>query len=254
MIDPITISAAVGIASSAFKTIKEGFAIGKDVEGMTKDISRWMGAVSDVDNAEKMAKNPPLFKKLFSAGSVEEEAMAAYIAKKKLAEQRQELKTWLNMTQGPGAYDDLLAMEGRIRKQRQEAIYKQQQMRQKILEWIGIFLIIALVGGLLLFVAVTWSKKAHAGDYKYTPKTYTKQQQIHQGLITKKKYTTCRLKKILKSRHTGKQACIYLGGNKTYTLMYEDVCPKSYKCVYNPHSKEPNIDDVISSLKNAVKK
>jgi len=253
MIDPITISAAVGIASSAFKTIKEGFAIGKDVEGMTKDISRWMGAVSDVDNAEKMAKNPPLFKKLFSAGSVEEEAMAAYIAKKKLAEQRQELKTWLNMTQGPGAYDDLLAMEGRIRKQRQEAIYKQQQMRQKVFEWIGIFLLIGVVAAFILFIAFLWGKKANADTYKYTPKSYTKQQQIHQGLITKKKYTTCRLKRILKSRHTGKQACIYLGGNKTYTLMYEELCPKSYKCVYNPNSKEPNIDDVISSLKNAVK-
>ena len=45
----------------------------------------------------------------------------------------------------------------------------------------------------------------------------------------------------------------YKGGNKTYTLMYEANCPKQYKCVYDPWSKEPNIDDVINSL-NQIKK
>ena len=60
--DPLTITAAVGIATKAFETIKAGFQIGRDLESMTGDIGRWMGAVSDVDNAEKQAKNPPLFK------------------------------------------------------------------------------------------------------------------------------------------------------------------------------------------------
>ena len=81
----------------------------------------------------------------------------------------------------------------------------------------------------------------------------TRQQKLHQGITDKKKYTTCRLKKRLKSRSTGRQACIYEGGNKTYTLMYEDKCPRQYKCVYNPYGKEPNIDDVIDSL-NSIKK
>ena len=37
--------------------------MGRDIEQMSGDIGRWMGAVSDVDNAEKQAKNPPLFGK-----------------------------------------------------------------------------------------------------------------------------------------------------------------------------------------------
>ena len=53
MIDPITISLAVGVASKAFSAIKQGFAVGRDLEQMSGDIGRWMGAVSDVDNAEK---------------------------------------------------------------------------------------------------------------------------------------------------------------------------------------------------------
>ena len=83
-------------------------------------------------------------------------------------------------------------------------------------------------------------------------KDYTRQQKIQRGDIVEKKYTTCRLKKILKSR-SGKQACIYEGGNKTYELMYEDNCPRQYKCVYQPWGKEPNIDDVVDSL-NSIKK
>lgn len=157
--DPLTIGAAVSVASKAFSAIKSGFAVGRDIESMSKDIGRWMGAVSDVDNAEKMAKNPPLFKKLFAAGSVEEEAMQAYIAKKKLQQQRQELKTWLNMSQGFGAYDELLAMEGKIRKQRQEAIYKQQQRRQKILEWVGISVLILSIAGFILFIAYLYGQR-----------------------------------------------------------------------------------------------
>ena len=85
------------------------------------------------------------------------------------------------------------------------------------------------------------------------PKDYTRKQKIQRGTIEEKKYTTCRLMKTLKSKHTGRQACIYQGGNKTYTLMYEDNCPRQYKCKYQPWGKEPNIDDVVDSL-NSIKK
>ena len=111
----------------------------------------------------------------------------------------------------------------------------------------------------LLFV-VTMST-ADGGGKIYEPKDpkygikkeYTRQQLIQRGNNDAKKYTTCRLMKRLKSRTTGRQACIYRGGNKTFTLMYEEDCPPSYKCVYNPWNKEPSIDDIIDSL-NSIKK
>ena len=89
---------------------------------------------------------------------------------------------------------------------------------------------------------------------KNTGSSYTIEQQQRRGDRDSPKYTTCRLKKILKSKYTNKQACIYLGGNKTYTLMYEKNCPKQYKCLYNPNSKEPNIDNVMESLRSIGKK
>lgn len=51
---------------------------------MSGDLGRWMGAVSDIDNAEKQAKNPPLFKKLFDKNSIEQAAIQAYSDKKEI--------------------------------------------------------------------------------------------------------------------------------------------------------------------------
>ncbi len=132
-------------------------AAGRDLEGCIGDVSRWMKMASDVDNAAKQSNNPPIFKKLFAAGSIEEEALASYAAKKKLEAQRQELKTFLNMSYGPQAWADLIHLEGRIRKQRQDAIYKQQEMRRQILEGIAIGLLVLLSFSILL--GIVWALK-----------------------------------------------------------------------------------------------
>jgi len=129
---------------------------------MSGDLSRWMGAVSDIDNAEKQAKNPPLFKKIFDSQSIEQAAIQAYAAKKKLEEQRYELKVFLNMTYGINAYNELLAMEGQIRKQRQEMVYKQQKMRQQMFEVIGWIFLGFLVLGFIGLIAMIWSDRARA--------------------------------------------------------------------------------------------
>lgn len=152
--EPITITAAVTGATAAFNTIKNMIAAGRDMESCINDVSRWMKMASDVDQADKQAKNPPLFKKLFAAGSIEEEALQAYAAKKKLEQQRQELKTFLNMSYGPQAWADLIQLEGRIRKQRQEAIYKQQEMRRKIIEIIVAGILILTIT--VLLVSLVW--------------------------------------------------------------------------------------------------
>ena len=245
--DPVTISIAVGVASKAFSAIKQGFAVGRDLEQMSGDIGRWMGAVSDVDNAEKQAKNPGVFSKVFGAGSIETMALQAYTAKKKLEEQRYELKMFLNMTQGPGAYDELLQMEGQIRKQRQETIYKQQQIRKQIGEGIGWLFLVLVIGGFLLLLASVFTSKSYAKDYTY-------KQKVHQGKIKEPQYTRCLRKKML--HYKGGLACIYQGAGRTFEIEFTDKqigCPRQYQCVYNPNSKEPNIDDVMKSLKNAVK-
>ena len=245
--DPVTISLAVGVASKAFDAIKSGFAMGRDLEQMSGDLSRWMGASSDIDQAEKQAKNPGVFGKVFGGGSVESTALQAYAAKKKLEEQRYELKIFLNLTHGPQAYDELLQMEGQIRKQRQETIYKQQQLRKQIGEAIGWFVLFLVIIGFFTLMTFLWMKRAEAKDY-------TRQQKINQGIIKEPKYTMCLRKKMI--AYKGGLACIYQGAGKTFEIEFTEVqtsCPRKYKCVYNPNSKEPNIDDVMKSLRDIAK-
>jgi len=147
MIDPIT---ALATATSAFNLIKKGFEVGRDVESMGADLGRWMGAMSDLKKADEYAKKPPLFKKIFNAGSVEEEAMAAFMAKKKAEDMRDELKKLISWTRGPSAWDELLRMEAEIRKKRQQAIYDQQERQRKVFETIAIVLLVALCAGVLI--------------------------------------------------------------------------------------------------------
>ena len=156
MFDPITIGAALTTASTAFAGLKKAFQAGRDIESMTGDLSRWMGAVSDIEQKEKSAKNPPIFRKVF--GSVEQEALEAFAAKKKLEAQRDELKTFIMFTHGTRAWEELLAMEGDIRKRRQKEIYEAKERKEKIIMWsigiltvgIGTAILFAFTYGLVL--------------------------------------------------------------------------------------------------------
>ena len=152
--DPVS---AMATASAAFGALKRGFAVGRDVESMVGDLSRWMGALSDIDQAEKEAKNPPIFKKLFNGKSVEQEAIEAFAAKRKAQSQRDELKQWISLALGRSAWDELIRMEGNIRKQRQETLYRQRERRQKFVE-ICVIILAILVGAAAL-VGFVWLVK-----------------------------------------------------------------------------------------------
>ena len=149
MIDPVT---ALGVATTAFNAIKTGFQAGRDVEGMAGDLSRWMGAVSDIKKAEELNQKPPLFKKLFAAGSVEEEALQTLMAKKKTEDMRDQLKNIIMFSRGHGAWEELLRTEADIRKKRQKAIYDREEKIQKIKEWIGIGFLVTAITGFVVFL------------------------------------------------------------------------------------------------------
>ena len=149
MVDPVS---AMAIAGAAFSALKKGVSIGRDIESMGRDLSRWMGAVSDIKKADEYNKNPPLFKKLFQAGSVEEEALQTLMAKKKAEDMREELKNIIMFSRGPSAWDELLKTEADIRKKRQKMIYDQQERQRKFFEISGFILLALLVVGLVGFL------------------------------------------------------------------------------------------------------
>ena len=150
--DPVTIGAALSVAGSAFNALKAGFAVGRDIESMGKDLSRWMGAASDIDHAEKTTKNPSALQRLFKGNQLEASAIEAVVAKKKMEKQRYEMKMFLNMTYGPNAWNDVLAMEANIRKRRQKEIYDRQELIRKIWEYIGWTLLFFIVLSFIVFI------------------------------------------------------------------------------------------------------
>ena len=149
--DPIS---AIAAATAAFNVIKKGFEVGRDVESMYGDVGRWMGAVSDINQAEKMNKKPPLFKKIFAGSSIEQEAMDIFAAKKKAEAMEQELKTYVNMLHGPNSWNEIVALQGKIRKDRQRMIYEQEERRRELFNAIGIIVLVAGLGGILYFFGV----------------------------------------------------------------------------------------------------
>lgn len=231
--DPVS---AMATASAAFGALKKGFAIGRDIESMASDLSRWMGALSDLDQMEKEAKNPPIFKKLFGGQSVEQEAIMTFANKQKAQQQRYELQQWISMTLGRSKWDELVRMEGQIRKRRQETLYKQRERRQKFVEIVAWTVVLSLgAAALYFFIVFLQGKTANA--------------QAANDL------TVCRLVKCAKIEKDGTVACVYRGAHNTQELLVfapREFRPREYLCQWSvDQPPPPNIYDALEAIKDS---
>ena len=159
--DPATIGLALTAASKAFSALKAGFAVGRDIESMGQDLSRWMGAASDIDNAAKTTQNPSTLQKIFKGSQIEASAIEAVVARKKMEKQRYEMKTFLNMTYGPNAWNDVLKMEGDIRKRRQKEIYDRKAFINKIWEYVAWVVLFCTIVGFIFLLAYLYRESKH---------------------------------------------------------------------------------------------
>ena len=230
MVDP---ASAMALASASFATIKKGFAIGRDVESMMSDIGRWMGALSDLDQAEREAKNPPIFRKLFAGKSVEQEAMEVFAAKRKAQAQRDELKQWVSLTLGQSAWNDLIKTEAAIRKQRQETLYKQREKRRKFVEIVAWIILISV--GIAVLTSFVLLLKAHSASAE--------------------QMTTCR--KIKCERMDKQIVCVFKGQNNTIESMFfnpYEFIPSEYQCKYDPSKrKEITVQETLEAIRESQK-
>ena len=122
MIDPFTAVAAA--TTAAFNTVKKFVHAGQEFENCMGQMGKWYSAVSDFRKGQQMQKNPPIFRKLLAAGSVEEEALNLLIHEKKIREMEKELQQMLNMRFGFGTWDELKEMQRKIRAQRQKEVVR----------------------------------------------------------------------------------------------------------------------------------
>ena len=150
MIDPVS---ALAIATSAYKVLKKGIEMGRELEDMGGQLGTWFKAVSDVKNAEEEAKDPPLFKKLMFSGSVEQEAMQALVARKKIEQQEKELRELIVYKWGVEEYTAMMRDRAKIKDTRERAILNQRRKIRKFIQnTLTIIVIAALTGLLVMFI------------------------------------------------------------------------------------------------------
>ena len=149
MLDPIS---AVAAATSAFNVIKKGIAFGQDLESMTKSLSKWYGAVSDFNYAEQEVNNAGGVSKLLMKGSIEKMGLDITVNKQKIREQENELRTLIQYTYGHSVYNEMIELRRKLRKQREDEIYRRREFKKQIIEFFLILLLICLIGGAVLFL------------------------------------------------------------------------------------------------------
>ena len=142
MIDPVT---AVGLATSAFNILKQGISAGKDIQEMSGTLAKWGSAFSDFQYAEDKTKNPPFYKMMSDNSS---NAIEIFAQKKKMEAMRKEIKDHISWTYGPSAWEEVLAIEGEMRRIRKEEAYKKQEVIDNAINFVvgSVIFIIAAAG------------------------------------------------------------------------------------------------------------
>ena len=240
----------IALVQKSVDFIKSNISTVQDISGIAKQIDGFFEGEAQMN------------KKSGTMGIKErfgiESTATDFIDRKLLEEKRNELKQIINLRFGPTAWDQILAERANRINEAKEAVRlrkveKRQQQKEIIdtLQTMGIIFCVLAV----LIISIVLSIKAFAKGKLYNaPKDYTRQQKIQRGEIIEPVMTTCRLKiqKVFKD----KMACVYVGAQKTYELEFTDIhigCPRKYQCKLSPNGKEPNIDQVMESLRSIAK-
>ena len=146
MIDPVS---AIGMATAAYRGIKSAIDTGKELSDMAGTLNQWATSMSDLDFAHRQAENPPMFKKIFGASQVEQNALEVWGHKQKAKEMREELKGYISFFYGPSAWDEIVSIEAKMRKERKDAVYAAEERKQMILEFV-VGTLAAVIGAVLM--------------------------------------------------------------------------------------------------------
>ena len=109
--EPIT------VAVTAFTAVKAGIKAGRELQDMAGDLGKLWGGL-DTARASHNQKRTKAMRNEFV--SVEEEALKTFAAKRKADEIEKELHEFIVYTLGGEAWNELIALRGKIRKERQQ--------------------------------------------------------------------------------------------------------------------------------------
>ena len=134
--DPITV---LTLATTAFTGIKKVVQAGKDAEDIYRQLSKWAGHVSDLNECIKDAedKKPGMFEKIGFAKNETSEAFDQILAKRKIEEMEKDIRhmfTWGELHHlGLDGYKDFIKRRRKIKADREKMIYEQMRRKKKFL-------------------------------------------------------------------------------------------------------------------------
>lgn len=115
---------------------------------MSGDIGRWMSAIQSVKEGHDKAKGRRF-------GSVEEEALETYAAKKKAEKMENELRNFVTGQYGFNAWQDIIRIQGQLRKARIAERKRKAEQVETIITWALAASIAILLFGFMVFVVNT---------------------------------------------------------------------------------------------------
>ena len=124
---------------------------------MTKQLSKWYGAVSDFNYADKEVNSAGGVSKLLMKGSIEQMALDITMNKQKILEQEKDLRILIQYTYGQNVYNEMIELRRKLRKQREDEVYRKREFRRQVIEFFAVLLLIivmaSFIGGLIyLFI------------------------------------------------------------------------------------------------------
>ena len=151
--DPLTV---LTLATTAFTGIKKVVQAGKDAEDIYKQLSKWAGHISDLNECIKDAedKKPGMFEKIGFAKNETSEAFDQIIAKRKVDEMEKEIRhmfTWGELHHlGLDGYKDFIKRRRKIKADREKMIYEQMRRKKKFLNIVKQ----SIIAGVLILLTI----------------------------------------------------------------------------------------------------
>lgn len=137
--DPLT---ALSLATAAFQGVKKVVQAGKDAEDIYKQLSKWAGHISDlnefINEKDDKPRKPGIFEKIGFKKSATGEAFDQIIAKRKVKEMEDDIRhmfTWGELHHlGLDGYREFIQRRRKIKEERAKLIYDQRRRKRKFLK------------------------------------------------------------------------------------------------------------------------
>ena len=148
--DPLTLLAA---AKASYEAIKAGIAVGKELQGMAKDLGSMFDSVAAITRVAADPKGS-----LMAGKSAQQIAMEAYAAKAEADQMMEELKNAFIGQFGIAAWDQVLSHTTQIKKDMKAAALEAQKEQEELLNaiavWGSAFLLVILVVTVLVLITI----------------------------------------------------------------------------------------------------